>query len=96
MTRTVTKLLQDTYAALDDAFIQPTLLGLWEKSGSGEAVAAEALVALELASKDVMKTKRMTFSRLEDIEKESNGPDLIKSLFEAAITITETAKAVTP
>lgn len=90
MTRTVTKLLQETYAALDDAFIQPTLLKLWEKSGSGEAVAAEALVALELASKDVMRTKRMTFSRLEDTD-----PKMIKPLFEAAITITETAKVKT-
>ena len=95
MTRTVTKLLQQTYAALDDGFIQPTLLQLWEKSGSGEAVAAEAMVALELASKDVMQTKRMTFSRLEDIQKEDNGPDMIKPLFEAAITITETAKVTT-
>ena len=95
MTRTVTRLLQETYAALGETYIQPTLLGLWKKSGSGEAVAAEALVALELASKYVMKTKRMTFSRLEDIENESNGPDLIKPLFEAAITITETAKVKT-
>lgn len=96
MTRTVTKLLQETYAALDDAFIQPTLLELWERSGSGEAVAAEAFVALELAAREVMKTKRMTYSRLEDIQKESDGPDMIKPLFEAAITITENAKAATP
>ena len=87
MTRTVTKLLRDTYAALDDGFIQPTLLQLWEESGSGEAVAAEAMVALELASRDVMKTKRMTFSRLEDSD-----PDMIKPLFEAAITITKKSR----
>ncbi len=91
MTRTVTKLLKETYAALGDDFIQPTLLGLWEKSGSGEAVAAEAFVALELASREVTRAKRMTFARLEDTD-----PDMMRPLFEAAINITETAKAKTP
>ena len=91
MTRTVTKLLQNTYAALGEVYIQPTLLDLWEKSGSGEAVAAEAFVALELAAHDVMQTRNMTFARLEDTD-----PKMIKPLFEAAITITETPKAVTP
>ena len=95
MTRTVTKLLRETYAALGqtkrDEFIQPTLLQVWVNSGSGEAVAAEAMVALELASKDLMRTKRMTFSRLEDTD-----PDMIKPLFEAAIIITEKPKAVSP
>lgn len=84
LNRTASRLLSDTYAALGENYIQPTLLGIWEKSGSGDAVAAEALVALELAAKDVAKTKRITFARLEDSE-----PDLIKPLFEAAIVITE-------
>ena len=91
MTRTVTKLLRETYTALDDGFIQPTLLSVWEKSGSGEAVAAEAFVALELASREVMQTKNMCFARLEDTD-----PDMIKPLFEAAIILTEKPKAVTP
>ena len=52
--------------------------------GSGEAVAAEAMVALELASCDVTKTRHLTFSRLEDL-----APDLIAPLFKAAIAITE-------
>ena len=91
MTRTVTKLLQQTYAALDDGFIQPTLLRVWVDSGSGVAVAAEAFVALELAAREVMQTRNMTFARLEDTD-----PDKIKPLFEAAITITEKPKAVTP
>jgi len=90
MTRTVTKLLTETYSQLGEGFIQTRLLEIWEKSGSGEAVAAEAMVALELASRDVTKTRRMTFSRLEDL-----APDLIKPLFEAAIKITE-RKAKTP
>jgi len=90
MTRTVTKLLTETYQTLGEGFIQPRLLEIWEKSGSGEALAAEAMVALELASRDVTKTRRMTFSRLEDTE-----PDLIKPLFEAAIKITE-RKGKTP
>ncbi len=100
MTRTVTKLLQDTYAAHDSAggevYIRPTLLDVWEKSGSGEAVAAEAFVALELAAREVMKTERITYSRLEDIQKEEDGPDMIKPLFEAAIIRTQSPKAVTP
>jgi len=90
VTRTVTKLLTETYAALGEGYIQPCLLAIWEKSGSGEAVAAEAMVALELASQDVTKTRRMTFSRLEDTE-----PDLIAPLFKAAIAITE-SKGKTP
>lgn len=61
MTRTVTKLLQETYTAL------------------------------ELAARDVMQTRNMTFARLEDTD-----PKMIKPLFEAAITITETPKAVAP
>lgn len=87
MSRAVTKLLRTTFAALGDDFIQPTLLKIWEDSGSGEAVAAEAFVALELASKDVMRTKRMTYSRLENSD-----PEMIKPLFEAAITITKNAR----
>jgi hypothetical protein len=42
------------------------------------------MVALELASRDVTKTRRMTFSRLEETE-----PDLIAPLFKAAIARTE-------
>jgi len=84
MTRTVTKLLTETYNTLGEDYIQPRLLEIWEKSGSGEAVAAEAFVALELASRDVTRTKRMTFARLEDTE-----PELIAPLFKAAIAITE-------
>lgn len=84
LNRTASRLLEQTYSALGEGYIQPTLLGLWEKSGSGEAVAAEAMVALELAAKDVAQTKRVTFARLEETD-----PDLIKPLFEAAIAITE-------
>ena len=84
MTRTVTKLLTETFSQLGEGHIQPRLLEIWEKSGTGEAVAAEAMVALELASRDVTKTRRMTFSRLEETE-----PDLIAPLFKAAIARTE-------
>jgi len=90
MTRTVTKLLTETYQTLGEGFIQPRLIEIWEESGSGEAVAAEAMVALELASREVTKTKRMSFSRLEGTE-----PDLIAPLFKAAIAITE-RKGETP
>jgi len=41
-------------------------------------------------NQDVTKTRRMTFSRLEDTE-----PDLIAPLFKAAIAITE-SKGKTP
>ena len=84
MTRPVTKLLSETHATLGDGYIRPRLLEIWEASGCGEAVATEAMVALELASQDLTKTRNISFSRLEDTE-----PDLIAPLFKAAIAITE-------
>ncbi|WP_026941040.1 hypothetical protein [Hellea balneolensis] len=84
LNRTASRLLEQTYSELREGYIQPTLLAIWESSGSGDAIAAEAMVGLELAAKDVAKTKRMTFSRLEETE-----PDLIKPMFQAAIAITE-------
>lgn len=84
LNRTASRLLEQTYSELGEGYIQPTLLAIWESSGSGDAVAAEAFVALELAAKDIAKTRRMTFSRLENTE-----PDLVKPMFQAAIAITE-------
>jgi len=89
LVRTVSRLLSQTYCALGDAYIQTCLLEVWEKSESGEAVAAEAFVALERASRQLTRDKHMTFARLEDTE-----PNLIKPLFEAAITITEAKSKV--
>jgi len=82
--RTVSRLLFETYSTLGDSFIQDCLLAVWQRQGNGEAVAAEAFVALECAAQDVTQNKRMTFAMLED-----RSPDLIKALFERAIEITE-------
>ncbi|MCF6221812.1 MAG: hypothetical protein L3J65_11935 [Robiginitomaculum sp.] len=82
--RTVSRLLFETYSTLDNSFIQDCLLAVWERRGNGEAVAAEAFVALECSAPDVTHNKRMTFAKLED-----RSPDLIKALFERAIEITE-------
>ena len=82
--RTVSRLLYETYSTLGDSFIQDCLLVVWERQGNGEAVAAEAFVALECAARDVTQNKRITFAKLEDTE-----PDLIKALFKRAIEITE-------
>jgi len=91
MKRIVSRLLYETYCELGDGHIQDCLLVIWERLGNGEAVAAEAFVALECAARDVTQTKRMTFARLEDTEL-----DLLKALFERAIDTTESKNLKTP
>lgn len=84
--RTVSKLLAETYRLFceQDGTIHDALYDVWEASRSGEPVICEAFVALEQASRVVSDDRRMTYVRLEDTE-----PELIKTMFAQAITITE-------
>lgn len=85
--RTASKLLADAYSRLcasEDGYIGECVFDTWKASSSGEGVICDAFVSLEKAARSVTKTRRMTFSKLEEED-----PDSIPSLFSTAIALTE-------